>query len=299
NATANITDNDNTVLTVANVTVNEAAGTLTFDVVADKAVAGGFTVDYNFTDIEALLGTDFSDAGTGTLTFSGNAGEIQQVTVNIANDTLFESDETFRLNLTNASNARVDDSDTAIGTITDNDGANAVLSVTQHGSETGPTTIIYTVTLNNTNNTGSAISFDLTDAGTGTATSGTDYTAFGGAGVISVANGASTGQLVVVVADDALSEDTETVDATLTNASDADVTITGLNATANITDNDNTLLTVANVTVNEADGTLTFDVVADKAVPGGFTVDYNFTDIEAILDTDFSDAGTGTLTFSG
>ena len=56
---------------------------MVFSVVADKAVAGGFTVDYNFTDIEALLGTDFTDATGGTLTFAGNAGETQQITVNM------------------------------------------------------------------------------------------------------------------------------------------------------------------------------------------------------------------------
>ena len=43
------------------------------------------------------------------------------------------------------------------GTITNDDGANAVLSVSQQGSETGPTTIIYTVTLSRQNDTGAAI----------------------------------------------------------------------------------------------------------------------------------------------
>ena len=36
---------------------------------------------------------------------------------------------------------------TATATIADNDGANAVLSVTTQGDETGPVAIVYTVTL--------------------------------------------------------------------------------------------------------------------------------------------------------
>ncbi|MDZ7846708.1 MAG: hypothetical protein U5L96_08030 [Owenweeksia sp.] len=47
------------------------------------------------------------------------------------------------------------------------DAIDASLSVTQNGNETGPVDITYTVTLSATNNTGSAITFDLSDLSTG------------------------------------------------------------------------------------------------------------------------------------
>ena len=62
----------------------------------------------------------------------------------------------------------------------------------------------------------------------------------GGAGnaTISVANGASTGTLTVLITDNALLEATETVIAQISNSSNAAVTIGTATATANITDND-------------------------------------------------------------
>ncbi|MDZ7846712.1 MAG: hypothetical protein U5L96_08050 [Owenweeksia sp.] len=90
------------------------------------------------------------------------------------------------------------------------DAIDASLSVSQNGNETGPVDIIYTVTLSATNNTGSAITLDLSDLGTGSATSGSDYTAIPGGAQISVADGASTGTYSVTVTDDAAIESTET-----------------------------------------------------------------------------------------
>ncbi|NIV26473.1 MAG: hypothetical protein GWN45_03675, partial [Gammaproteobacteria bacterium] len=177
-----------------------------------------------------------------------------------------------------SSNALVADTDTAIGTITDNDSATADLSVTTQGDETGPVAIVYTVTLDNANNTGAPITFDLSDTGAGTATAGSDYALIPVGAQVSVAAGATTGTYTVAVSDDALLEAAETVEASISNPSNAAVTITGATATATITDNDTATLTVGDVTVDEAAGTLSFDVSVDNAVEGGFTVDYSFTD---------------------
>ncbi|MGB0176038.1 MAG: beta strand repeat-containing protein, partial [Owenweeksia sp.] len=112
------------------------------------------------------------------------------------------------------------------------------LSVTQDGSENGPIAIQYTVTLPNVNSSGSAITFDIDDAGTGTATSGSDYTAIPGSATISVANGAQTGTYTVTVQDDALPEANETVVATISNPSNTEYFIGTASATASILDND-------------------------------------------------------------
>ena len=89
----------------------------------------------------------------------------------------------------------------------------------------------------------------IDDLGTGSATSGSDYTAFPGAAQISVADGDSTGTYTVVVSDDALVEGTETVIAQISNSSNADVSIGTASATANILDNDSSEVSI---TANDA-----------------------------------------------
>jgi Domain of unknown function (DUF5122) beta-propeller len=116
--------------------------------------------------------------------------------------------------------------------------ATANLSVTTLGNEAGPVNIVYTVTLSSPNTSGSAITFDLDDLGTGTAISNSDYTAIAGNAKISVANGANSGTLTVVVTDDADVESTETVIVQISNSNNLAVAIGTASATANITDND-------------------------------------------------------------
>jgi hypothetical protein len=114
----------------------------------------------------------------------------------------------------------------------------AVLEVTTEGNEAGPINIVYTLSLPGINTSGSAITFDFDDLGTGTATSGVDYTAIAGAAQISVADGVSAGTISVVVADDVDSESAETVIATVSNPSSSSVQIEQNTATAIIIDND-------------------------------------------------------------
>lgn len=118
------------------------------------------------------------------------------------------------------------------------DALNASLGVAQQGDESGTTSIIFSVSLSGTNNTGSAITFDLSDAGSGTATSGSDYVAIPPGATISVAPGSATGYYTVNVIDDAVTENTESLEALISNPSSGLVNITSASATANIADDD-------------------------------------------------------------
>ena len=297
NASTDITDNDTATLTVGDVTVNEAAGTLSFDVVVDNAVQGGFSVDYSFTDGTASGGGVDYDSSVGTLNFAGTAGETQTITLNITNDLLLEADETFTVNLT-SSNALVNDADTAIGTITDNDTATVTISATDAAAaETGSNPGQFTVDLGTINNTGTPITVNYSVSGTATA-GGTDYTSLSGS--VQIAAGAQTATIDVSgIVDDLVVEGNETVIVTLTGTSDAAVGVNATPATVTIADNDTATLTVGDVTVNEAAGTLSFDVVVDNAVQGGFSVDYSFTDGTASGGGVDYDSSVGTLNFAG
>ncbi|MCA9140159.1 MAG: hypothetical protein KDB00_25480 [Planctomycetales bacterium] len=114
----------------------------------------------------------------------------------------------------------------------------ADLSVTTQGDETGPVDIVYTVTLSESNATGAAITFDLDDLGTGSATSGLDYSVIPANAQISVAAGASSGSYVVSVSDDSLVEGDESINLAISNPSAASITIGVASATATIADND-------------------------------------------------------------
>ncbi|MCA9016629.1 MAG: hypothetical protein KDA77_14955, partial [Planctomycetaceae bacterium] len=89
-ATGTITNDDSASLSIADVTVNESAGTATFTVTLDQAVQGGLSVDWSTADGTAVAGTDYT-AGSGTLNFTGTVGETQTITVTISDDALVES----------------------------------------------------------------------------------------------------------------------------------------------------------------------------------------------------------------
>jgi hypothetical protein len=114
-----IVNNDTAAVTIADVTAVEGVGHV-FTVVLDNAVQGQFTVTLSFTDVTATGGGVDYDSTAQVVTFAGTVGETHTVTVPTTEDAFVEGPETFRVSLS-ASNPQVDDSDTAIGTLTDND----------------------------------------------------------------------------------------------------------------------------------------------------------------------------------
>ncbi|MEL6519355.1 MAG: ExeM/NucH family extracellular endonuclease [Pseudomonadota bacterium] len=104
-------------LQISDVTVSETDGTATFDVTLSADVTGGTQVDFTTVDGTALAGSDYV-ATSGTLIFAGTAGETQQVTVDLIDDTDVEADETFTVALSNATNGVEIADDTGEGTIT-------------------------------------------------------------------------------------------------------------------------------------------------------------------------------------
>ena len=97
------------------------SGTITIEFVVSLSEVSSnvVTVDYTTSDGTATAEDDYTSVQTTLLSF--NPGEIEQtVTVQVTGDGLYEGDETFNLNLSNASNATISDSQ-GIGTIIDDD----------------------------------------------------------------------------------------------------------------------------------------------------------------------------------
>ncbi|WP_437371427.1 Calx-beta domain-containing protein [Maribacter litoralis] len=167
-ATVEIDDNDQASLTVSDESINEddASGELIFDVTLDLEVVGGTSVSYSFFDDTAEGGgVDFT-GNNGSLTFDGDAGEIQQITVPINNDAVLENTETFTLQLgLPTNNVQRAGGGIATGTIQDDDNCVAAPILDETVSN------IYCV-----ENAGDAFSANLFDYTSSTAPTGTVLT---------------------------------------------------------------------------------------------------------------------------
>lgn len=106
-------------VSVTEISVNEDVGTATYEAILTGGdVTGGFTVDYSTADNTALVGDDYTTS-SGTLIFLGNNNEIQTFTVPIIDNNFGENNETFFINLGNASSALVNVITTSTQTIID------------------------------------------------------------------------------------------------------------------------------------------------------------------------------------
>ncbi|NAY92566.1 sodium:calcium exchanger [Muricauda sp. JGD-17] len=104
-------------LSIADVSVDETAGTAVFTVTHTGASASGpFTVNFQTVDGTALAGNDYTST-TGTLNFNGTLGDTEIISVPVINDAIVENDETFTIQFTSTSDGTVDITDTGTGTI--------------------------------------------------------------------------------------------------------------------------------------------------------------------------------------
>lgn len=200
-----------------------------FAVTLSNPAAQPVTVQFATANGTAAAGSDYT-AISGTLTFAPST-TTRTVTVSITGDLLDENDETFFVNLTNATNATIGDGQ-GLGTILDNDPL-PVLSVSgcsANEGNTGTAPCTFSVTLAPASGRDVSVAFATAD---GSATAGSDYTA--AAGTLTFPPGATSRTVAVNVLGDLLPEGTETFTlglSSLVNASG------GGTATGSIVDND-------------------------------------------------------------
>ncbi len=288
--TATIIDNDAIpALSINNVSVNENAGTMTFTVTLSAASGQNVSVNYGTSNGTATAGADYTATG-GTLNFAAGVTS-QTVTVNIADDTIFEGNETFNVNLSGATNATIATA-TGVGTIIDNDAAPTVSSVSA-ASVTEGGNLVHTVTLSNPSSTATTFAYSL--AGT-TATAGADFSTAAtfsngvtlSGGTLSVPAGVTSFTVTYATVDDALNEPAETTT----------LSVGGVAAVGTIVDNDPVpTLSINNVSVNEAAGTATFTVTLSAASGQAVTVNYGTSNGTATAGSDYT-ATSGALSFA-
>jgi hypothetical protein len=280
-AQGTIVNDDSAAITIADVTQPEN-GTFTFSAVLSSATSAPFDVNWNFSP-GTTSAADFT-GGTyptgGSLSFTGSAGETQTFTVPVFDDALVESSETFGVNLNNFSTSggfTVDISDTAIGTITDNNTAGITVSPTSGlvTTEAGGTAT-FTVVLNSQPTANVTIGLTSSDTTEGVSAP---------ASLTFTAANWNTPQTVTVTGVDDATVDGD-VAYTIVNAAavSADTSYNGLNpAEVSVTNTDND---VAGITVNptsglvttEAGGTASFTIVLNSQPSANVTIGLSSSD---------------------
>ncbi|NND77638.1 MAG: T9SS type B sorting domain-containing protein, partial [Flavobacteriales bacterium] len=291
-ATGAITDNDATpCLSISDEVVDESAGTVTMTVSLDAVSGQTVTVDYSLADITTnTIGLDYTDA-TATVTIPEETASMT-FTIDILEDLLDEIDETFEVNLASEVNATICDAQ-AIVTITDND-LPPCASISSESEDESIGNMTFTVTLDAVSGQDVSVDYILSDL---TTITGDDYT--NSPTTVVVNEGDLTSTFTVPVIDDLLDEIDETFEVTINNGVNTTICAGGETGVGTILDNDlPPCFSVADATVNEADGTVTIDVSLNAPSGQPVFVDFGLSDITTgTLHPDYTDI-TGTLTFA-
>ena len=235
----------------------------------------------------ASPGTDYT-AASGTLTLAPGT-TTAQVDVATLPDDVSEADETFLVQLGTPTNAALDDS-TAVGAIRDDDGVPRVfIADTTVNEDDGPA--IFTVTLSHPSSQPVTVEYNTTD---GTAQDPDDY-APDQVRTLTIPATFTAGEISVFIADDDLTEGTETFTITLTNPVNAVIAEGAGTATGTILDDDKTSISIGDADAYENDGTIAFPLTLSPASASPTTVRYTTFDGTATQPNDYT-AATATLT---
>ena len=214
------------VASVGNASIVEGnAGTsvMNFPVtLSGAAPVGGVIITYSTANGTATAGSDYVAVVAGTVTIAQGA-TTGNLPVTINGDTTVEPDETFTVTISNATNATLGTA-TATGTILNDDVVAPIIPVVSIGNASviegnaGTQVMNFPVTLSSSAPVGGVIITYST--ANGTATAGSDYVAVV-AGTVTIAQGATTGNLPVTINGDTTVEPDETFTVTISSATNA------------------------------------------------------------------------------
>lgn len=278
---------------VADVAVDEDAGTATFTVTRGGDLSRTNTVDYATSDGTATAGGDYT-AASGTLTFVADQA-TQTITVPLVDDAVHEDAETFLLTLSGATGLVTPTISRAVatGTISDDDPV-ADFSIADVSASEGDGTVEFTVTRGGDLSYGASVDFATVD---GTALAGTDFTA--ASGTLTFAAGETSETVSVTLLDDAAQENAEAFAVRLSDPTGAFTpTISRAEGVGTIADDDVPAdFSIADATASEDAGTAIVTVTRAGDVTVAATVDFATVSGTALAGRDFT-AASGTLAFA-
>ena len=295
-----ITDNDPLPsFRINDVMITEGnSGTKNATFTVSLSAVSGRTTSVNFATANgtAVAGSDYI-AQSGTLTF--NPGETRKtISVAVTGDTQVEGNETFMVNLANASNATIADTQ-GVATLINDDSTFArpqisINDVSVIEGDSGAINAIFTVQLSAASSQTVSVNYATADD---TATAGLDYTAQ--SGILTFSPGQVSKTITIPISGDLLNEINETFQINLTNPVNA--TISDAQGIGTITDNDPIpSFRINDVTLAEGNsGTKNATFTVSLSAPSGRTtsVDFATANGTARSTSDYT-ATSGTLTFA-
>jgi hypothetical protein len=297
-ATATI-QNDDTAPTISIVGLDSItegqSGTQTYalTVKLDQTSSSAITVDYAAVDLGAANGKDYVLA-PGQLTFA--AGE-QEKTINVTvnSDSIFETDEQFKIQLSNAVGAILPVAQAAkTVTITNDDTAPTLSIETVAAQAEGTTPYNFVVKLTGATEVPVSVNY-ATVPGTATTADFTNVS-----DTLTFAAGETQKTIAIAITDDTQRESNESFSVQLSNPTNA--TITTASATGTITDNDPIpTVSIANVTKAEGNSGNTpfdFEVSLSNASDQEIVIDYTTQDGTALTSDNDYQAASGTIRFA-
>ena len=265
-----------------------------FTVTLSQSSTSTVTVSYATANGTATSGSDYGST-TGTLTFT--AGQTSKtVSVPIYGDTTVESNETFYLNLSGATNATIADNQ-GLGTITNDDSASnptiSISSATVTEGNTGYTPATFTITLSQSSTQTVTVNYSTTAS---SATGNVDYVATNG--TLTFSPGQTSKTVTVSVIGDTAVESTEYFYLDL--SSPVNATFSNWYGLGTILNDDvaGPSLVVNDVTVTEGNSGTTyanFTVSLSGTAGSAVTVNYATADGTATAGSDYGTTS-GTLT---
>ena len=276
-----------------------------------RATATTVTVSVGDSSDAATSGTDYKAVSDFTITIAANATKgTSTFDFEPLTDSAYEGFESITISGTAGDNARVEGTADAgaranttateipvTGTSLTLHDASAYPSVTLSAAPSsvgeGASGTTVTVTATATSAIASSREVTVSVGDSGTATSGTDYTAVDDFIITIAANKTSaTGTFTLTPTQDTSVEGSETI-----GVSGTSLSTTVIGTTVTLTDDDSAAVTINDASADEGDD-ITFTVTLDKAVQGGLTVTPSFTDVTATEGTDY-DENTTALSFTG
>ncbi len=292
-ATLTILDDDTTPdveFDSATYTVDEAAGTVTLNIVLTNPTPLPVAVNYATSNGTAVAPGDYTSA-SNVVNFAAN-DVAETIVITVTEDLLDELDETFTVTLSSPVNANLGAIMATVVTITDNDAAPTVqLSAANVNVGEGAGTATVTVNLSAASGQDVTVQFDTSD---GTAAQPGDYTTV--SQLLTITSGNTSTTQNITIADDGDVESSETINIALTSPTNATLGTPGT-GTVTILDNDTmpvAQFSAADYAVTEGTATVTITVSLDIPAPAAVSVNYATADNSAIAGSDYT-ATSGTL----
>ena len=266
--TLTISDNDNASISIAAVQNGAEPSTAgLFRVTSNSSAHSGIAVSYSISG--TVSAGDYSDTGSGSVTITGGNTDAT-ISISIIDDAIIEDNETLTVTLTGVTSgdATIGSTDNASITVTSDDNVTVSMAGDNATQEAASAVGNLHVELDNASTIPITVNYSVS----GTATSGTDFTALSGS-VTLPAN--TTSQVIPIsIINDSAYEDNETVIVTIDSLTGPATLGSPDNATLTITNDDNVSLSIASTSNANEDGTtglFTFSLTEDVTEDITFT----------------------------